>query len=90
MFDDPKRYRCPICMSADLSSDGEVWARVNPNTGEILSDILDEPPVLAGADGIDEPDPERCYTTCGGCEFESDRLADFDSTRADYGKAVTR
>jgi Zn ribbon nucleic-acid-binding protein len=71
------KYRCPECGSSDLSSDGEVWARVNPSTGEVLSDILSEPALLCGQDGPDEPDPEVCRTECLECGFESDRLADF-------------
>jgi hypothetical protein len=79
--DERPRYRCPKCSSSELSSDAEVWAKIDPNTREVLSNLLRVPAVLSGQDGPDEPDPEHCYTHCLDCGFDSDRLADFDTRK---------
>lgn len=75
---DGPKYRCPECGSDEVRTDGEIWLGMNPNTGEVLTDILSEPARMTNDGG-----PEG-YITCEECGHESDHRADFDTTHDDY------
>ena len=73
---DTLRYRCPVCMSANVRNECQVFIVTDPNTGEWFTDFGD----------LDTRPDESGISSCNDCDFTADRLTDFDSTRPDFGQ----